>query len=147
MLSNFSVKRSCKISLLLVILTYLAKLSPSRFLAQASVVFFGYRSRIYLAINKEQPKKHQLTIRHKKNGKSQLKYNDCFNPNLKLVSAIFYQFCYFSAYDSPSKTMKMFFTLSKQIFIFPFFSTLSKSKRTKGSGIINAIHCLVQICR
>ena len=64
----------------------------------------------------------------------------------KLVSAIFYQIFIFSPNDSPSKTMKNVFILSKKVFLFsryssfcsffPFLSTLSRFKKTNGSGII-----------
>ena len=65
---------------------------------------------------------------------------------LKLVSAIFYQFFIFSSSDRPSKTMKtVFYLILKALFIheifkflyfFPFLSTLSRFKRSNGSGII-----------
>ena len=65
---------------------------------------------------------------------------------LKLVSAIFYQIFIFSPNDSPSKTMKsVFYFILKALFVleifkflsfFHFLSTLSRYKRTNGSGII-----------
>ena len=65
---------------------------------------------------------------------------------LKLVSAIFYEIFIFSPNDSPSKTIKnVFYFIEKSIFVleilkffsfFPFLSTLSRFKRTNGSGII-----------
>ena len=67
------------------------------------------------------------------------------NPNLKLVSAIFYQIFIFSPNDSPSKTENCFLFYLKDLFcsrdiqifvILPFISTLYKIKRTNGSGII-----------
>ena len=68
---------------------------------------------------------------------------------LKLVSAIFYQFFIFSPYDSPLKTIKnVFYFIQKALFILeifkflwfsPFFSTLSRFKRTNGSGIIYGV--------
>ena len=67
---------------------------------------------------------------------------------LKLASIIFYQNFIFSPNDSPSKTVKCFLFHLKisfrfrdiQIFVFfPFLSTLSRFKRTNGSGIINDV--------
>ena len=50
--------------------------------------------------------------------------------NLKLVSAIFYEIFIFSSNNSPSKTMKMFFTSSKKLFLVSrysnFLSTLPR---------------------
>ena len=63
---------------------------------------------------------------------------------LKLVSAIIYQISVFPPTDSPSKTMKSgFYFIKKVLFVlkifkllyfFPFLSTLSRYKRTNGSG-------------
>ena len=67
---------------------------------------------------------------------------------LKLMSVIFYQILIFSPNDSLSKTVKCFLFHLKSSFcswdikifvFFPFFSTLSRFKRTNGSGIINDV--------
>ena len=65
---------------------------------------------------------------------------------VKLVSAIFYQFFIFSSNDTPAKTMKnVFYFMSQSLFVleifkflyfFPLLSTLSRFKRVYGSGII-----------
>ena len=70
----------------------------------------------------------------------------CHRFFLKLVSAIFYHILIFSPNDSPSKTLKnVFYFIQKALFVleifkfllfFPFLSTLSRYKRTNGSGII-----------
>ena len=61
-----------------------------------------------------------------------------FSINLKLVSAIFYQFFIFSPNESPLKTMKnVFYFIKKALFVLEisFLSTVSRFKRTNGSGI------------
>ena len=66
-----------------------------------------------------------------------------FRNLLKLVSAIFYRIFIFPSNDTPSKTIKsVFYFIKKALFVleifkfFPFLSTLSRYKRTNGSGII-----------
>ena len=65
---------------------------------------------------------------------------------LKLVSIIFYEIIIFSPNDSPSKTIKnVFYFIEKPLFVleifkflkfFPFLSTVSRFKRTNGTGVI-----------
>ena len=70
----------------------------------------------------------------------------CVFRKLKLVSAVFYQIFIFSPNDSLSKTIKnVFYLIWKAFFVlrtfkflyfFLFLSTLSRLKRTNGTGII-----------